>query len=160
MRFQPHPSANSPRFYRKMASGTHYFSHAAGFRSKMAESRVQDALYSAIFNVSRKIRLFHAKIGRETWLSASPPCQINNMPFLCRQTQRHYYFRIHHFDKQNCFLNSLGANVKRFNKEAISGEISLLLEDCTLQESMFIKDLITDIKISLRKNGLSAEKSK
>lgn len=47
---------------------------------------------------------------------------------------------------------------EKVNKEAISGEISLLLEDCTLQESMFIKDLITDIKISLRKSGLTAEK--
>lgn len=40
------------------------------------------------------------------------------------------------------------------DKNSISEDISQLLEDCTMQEALFIKDLISGIKVSMRKRNL------
>ena len=37
-------------------------------------------------------------------------------------------------------------------KESISNDIAILLEDCSLQETSFLKELISNAKVSLRKN--------
>ncbi len=46
---------------------------------------------------------------------------------------------------------------KTQDKESISNELAGLLEDCSVEEAQFLKELISNTKISLRKHLVKAE---
>ncbi len=46
---------------------------------------------------------------------------------------------------------------KSHDKESISNELAGLLEDCSVEEAQFLKELISNAKISLRKHLMTNE---